>query len=249
MGFLPSTYSAEAFEFLGANTHAKIPFQLEYSNQNTLWIAMIGLTASFILLAISQMTASNLIVIFSRVLYKNATVQKIVKEEYSLASLPSLTLLLNFIITSTILLYLTSINFKALDKFETIYFLPIVPLYFFLWPMFCYNLVGFLSGQADVLRENKYNNVLFSEIVGVFFSLLLLLWTFNIKWAPYFIYIFIIISIFFWMYKIFRGILFSINKGVAWYYIILYFCTLEILPFILLYSIFRDEIESFWKIV
>ena len=237
----------ESYKFLGLENSHPVPLQLDYNNQSTLWFAMFGLTISFILLATSKMASSNLVFIFSRVLYKNATILKVVKEEYNLNSLTSIILIFNFIITSSILLYLSYINFFGTSNFELIYFLPILPLIYLFWPMFCLNFIGFISKGGDDLRENKYNTLMFAQILGVIYSLLLLIWTFNMKWSEVFVLIFAGITLIFWLYRIFRGFLFSIQKGIAWYYLFLYFCTLEILPLILIYSVYNSKIESVLK--
>lgn len=237
----------ETFKFLGLENSDSIPLNLNFNNQSTLWFAMIGLAVSFVLLATSKMASSNLVFIFSRVLYKNATVLKVVKEEYNLNSLTSVILTLNFIITSSILLYLSYINYFGVSNFELIYFLPIIPVIYVFWPMFCLNFIGFISKEGESLKENKFNTLIFAQILGVIFSLLLLIWTFNMKWSNIFVLIFAGITGIFWLYRIFRGFFFSIQKGIAWYYLFLYFCTLEILPLILIYSVYNSKIESVLK--
>ncbi|MFN5415967.1 MAG: hypothetical protein ACK5B9_02850, partial [Flavobacteriia bacterium] len=173
----------ESYTFLGLENSDPIPLHLDYNNQSTLWFAMIGLAISFILLATSKMASANLVLIFSRVLYKNATILKLVKEEYNLNSFTSIILMLNFIISSTILLYLSYINFFGVSNLELIYFLPIIPVIYVFWPMFCLNFIGFISKEGEDLKENKYNTLIFAQILGVIFSLLLLIWTFNMKWS------------------------------------------------------------------
>ncbi|MFN5416602.1 MAG: DUF4271 domain-containing protein, partial [Flavobacteriia bacterium] len=109
------------------------------------------------------------------------------------------------------------------------------------------NFIGFISKEGEDLKENKYNTLIFAQILGVIFSLLLLIWTFNMKWSEVFVLIFAGTAGIFWLFRIIRGFLFSIQKGIAWYYLFLYFCTLEILPLILIYSVYNSKIESVLK--
>lgn len=240
----------ESFHLFTEKEVAEIPFYLQARNTDTVWFAMIGLSLSFVLLALSKVASSNIVVIFSRVLYKNGTVEKIVREEFPLGSFSSAVLLLNFVVTSTVLLYLAYLSFyPKTNNFELFFFLPLVPLYFFVWPLLWFNIVGYLTKESVILKANKHNAILFSQIIGVLFSILLLLWAFNIKWSEFFIFIFAAVVLLFWAYRFLRGIIFSLQSGVAWYYIILYFCTLEILPLMLIYSICMSEFGSFWLFV
>ena len=237
------------FELIGSKQDLHVPYALELRNQNTLWFAMIGLSISFVLLSFSKLASSGIVVVYSRILLKNSSVEKIVREEFSLTSFSSLILILNFIITTTVLMYLTYLHFNTTHSFELFYIFSCIPLYFFLWPMLCLNVVGFLTKENALFKADKLNNVLISQIIGILFSLLLLIWAFNIKWSVYFIYTFIFIMVAFWIFKVLRGILFSLEKGVAWYYIFLYFCTLEILPLVLFYSLYYSKVKSFWLFV
>lgn len=237
------------YTFFGASSDVQVPYQLGLRNQNTLWFAMIGLSLSFILLAITRLTSANLVITFGKILGKNSTISKTLKEEYSLTSLASFLLLLNFVITTTVLLYLSYLHFNIENKFDLFYIFPLIPLYFFVWPIICFNLVGFITNEQKLLKENKQNNIVITQIIGVLFSLLLLIWAFNMQWSQIFILIFNLIIVIFWVFKIFRGIIFSIENGISLYYIILYFCTLEILPLILLYSLYLGKIKEIWLYV
>lgn len=228
-------FTENDFLFFESNSKAFIPLQLTPRNNEVIWIALIGLIISVLILALSRFGSSNYIGVFSRILIKNNSINKIVQDEYSLSSIGSILLVLNYIVSSTTLLYLTYQHFYIKYDLNLLYILPIFPIYFFLWPLICFNFIGFISNERNTFNENKKNVVILTQIIGIIFSAVLLLWTFNLKWSDYFIYFFISVFILMWFYKIIRGIIFSLQHNVAWYYIILYFCTLEILPIISIY--------------
>lgn len=231
------------FEFFGSSS-GNVPLALSPRNQSTMWVSIIGLTVSFILIALSRLGTVNLIPVFSRILYKNSNVEKIVQEEYPLTSISSILLLINFIVTSIILLYLSDLYFSNRqlfsfgEQFYLLYIFALIPLYLLFWPIIWFNVIGFLTKEGKMLSENKKNTILFSQISGILFSFLLLVWSFNLKWSKYCMIAFIVLICLMWLYKIFRGIFFSFRHGIAWYYIILYLCTLEILPLVLIYATF-----------
>jgi hypothetical protein len=214
-----------------------VNFRLIERNQSTLWIAMIGLGISFALLALSKIGTNSLLSIFFKIIFKNNSILKIINEEYALTNFSSFILFLNFILTTSLLTYLSFLHVQIDINNKLIYFLPLFPIYIFLWPLLWFHLIGIVSKESKVFNENKKNAIVLSQITGFIFSFLLLIWTFNLRFSNLFMIVFILIVLLLWLFKIFRGIIFSFQHGVAWYYIILYFCTLEILPLILFLNI------------
>lgn len=231
----------DGFELIGGTSSEQVPLALQERNQFTMWFALLGLTVSFLLIAMSNYGTNKLVLIFGRVLYKNNSIEKIVQEEYALTSFSSLILLLNFIVTSTVLLYLSYLHNYAQDNYELFYLFPIMPLYFFLWPLICFNLVGLITGEGKLLSENKKNAVLFAQIIGLTFSFLLLIWTFNLKWSGYFVYSFVSILALFWVFKFLRGIVFARQHQISWAYILLYASTMELLPLLIAYLLLNPR--------
>lgn len=234
---MPSTIILQSF-FTDQNDYVTIPLKLVERNQSTLWIAMIGLGISFILLAFSKIGTSRLVYIFSKIIFKNNSILKIINEEYALTNFSSFVLILNFILTTSILTYLTFLHIDINVNNKFLYLLPLFPIYIFLWPLIWFTIVGLITNEAKLFNENKKNAIILSQITGFLFSFVLLIWTFNLKYSKIFMTFFIIIVFLLWIYKIFRGIIFSFQHHVAWYYIILYFCTLEILPLVLVFNVF-----------
>ena len=223
--YLSFEYKVQTF-FSNNNQAIEIPLKLTERNLNVLWIAMTGLAISFILLALSKQGTSKIVVIFSKIIFKNSSILKTINEEYSLSNFSSFLLIVNFILTTSLLTYLTFLHF-----------LTFFPVYFFLWPLIWYNVIGLITNEQKIFKENKMNIIVLSQITGFFFSFLLLIWTFNLKWSNLLVYAFAGILVLFWIYKLFRGIIFSFQHQISWYYIFLYFCTLEILPLLLIFTI------------
>jgi uncharacterized membrane protein YeaQ/YmgE (transglycosylase-associated protein family) len=238
-----------AFSPQPIETINEIPFHLSYQNKEIVWISMIGLAVSFVLLAFSRLASNNLVVIFGKILYKNSQIEKTIREQFSLGSFSSVILLLNFVLTTSVLMYLTYLHYYSQTNYTLFYYYPIIPIYLFIWPMICYWFIAAITKSKKIFREIQLNNIVLTQISGLLFSIVLLLWAFNAKWSEYFIFSCIGITVLLWIYKIIRGFLFSIHHGVPLYYIILYFCTLEILPLMLAYSVLTRKFGDFWLIV
>lgn len=176
-----------------------------------------------------------------KAIYKNKQIDKIVQDEYPLNNASSVFLIFNYIVSATALLFLCIPAKLEVDP-KVVYLLLPIPLLTVSLQWFSLFLIGLFTGEKASVSESKINTLVFAHFSGVVYSLMLLVWAFNIQWTPIFIQIFIWTSVIIWFYRFYRGFIFAINKGITWYYIILYFCTLEILPFLLIYYALKDEV-------
>lgn len=220
------------FEIIGKTR--EIPSSLSLRSESVTVLAASMLAVSFFIVAFARLSSKQLIYGMVKAIYKNKQVEKIVQEEYPLNNLSSIFLILNYIVTATALLFLCAPGKFTGNPSSILFLLPIPFLLVFL-PWFSLIFVGMLTGEKEFVAESRMNTLLLAHFSGLIYSLLLLIWAFNIHWTNTFIYIFAGITAFIWFYRFLRGFIFAFSKGAPWYYIILYFCTLEILPFVLCY--------------
>lgn len=168
-------------------------------------------------------------------MYNNKKISKIIQISYPLNNLSSILLLLNYIISMSALFFLSIQTFQAISNQDIIY-IALISALLVIVPWISMFTIGFLTGDKEVMAENKINTIVFAHASGLVYSMILLIWTFNPQWSSFFVYLFLGFVLLFIFYRILRGFLSAFKKGVRWYYIILYLCTLEILPFILLYQ-------------
>lgn len=103
-----------------------------------------------------------------------------------------------------------------------------------------YNFIGLfimslLTGERGLIRiftTQSWVNLLF---FGIVFFLLGVVWLLNPSVEDNLFYIFIYVLIAFFSFRFVKVLIASLSEGVTWYYIILYLCTLEILPLVVLY--------------
>jgi hypothetical protein len=220
-----------------------VPESLTPRSESLTWISTALLAASFLLVALSKMTSNHFVLSISKAVYKNKNVERTLEDEFPIASVSSFLLVLNYLVSCSALIYLSylySFNFQK-PELTLLLYLPIFPGILLFWPWIALNLAGFITGEGKNILESKLNTWLFAEFAGLFYSLILLVWTFNLQWSEYFTWAFLIFSAALWLYRFLRGFLFAISKGMRWYYIILYFCTLEILPLGMVYWIVTGE--------
>jgi hypothetical protein len=96
-------------------------------------------------------------------------------------------------------------------------------------------IVSILTGEGSLIRiftTQSWVNFLF---FGIVFFLLAVVWLLNPSISYELFYVFIYVLIAFFFFRFVKVLIASLLEGVPWYYIILYLCTLEILPLVVLY--------------
>ena len=117
----------------------------------------------------------------------------------------------------------------------------------FLWILFpsgllCFNFVSFvsiglISGHFSGIRENIHIFHMIHQLFGIVLiplTVCLLLFPNHILiiiWIASIVYFILIII------RFYRGISYALANNIVWYYIILYLCTLEILPLGIIYKL------------
>lgn len=197
--------------------------------------ALYSLFITFVLLTIARINNPFFISSLAKSLYKNRNVEKIVFEELPLSRITNFCLISTFIISFSIITsFLISENFKLFGW--TNWMIAIgIPVYLLLAPQLYLTLVELTTGEKNFSKEIKLTNRIICEFLGLFGVLFLLIWIFD-PYAHWFVSnltIYLLAITYF--YRIFRGFIFAFSKGLPWYYIILYFCTFELLP---LYIVF-----------
>ncbi len=228
-----------SFGIVGANN--EIPSSLSIRSENVAFVASLMLAISFFIIAFARLSSKQMVLGMIKAIYKNKQIDKIIQDEYPLNNASSFFLILNYIVSTSALLFLCIPVKDSLDPKVVFLLLPIPFLMVFL-PWFSLFLVGFLTGEKNTVIESKINTFIFAHFAGIIYSLMLLIWAFNMQWSSIFFHVFVWFTFVLWIYRFFRGFIFAIKKGVTWYYIILYFCTLEILPFVLIYFALYDKI-------
>lgn len=107
----------------------------------------------------------------------------------------------------------------------------LIPLFLILTPFINYLLSVLFVGFKPVFKDLFHTSRNLILIKSFIFSLVLLLWVFNAQWSNYFKIILLGVILIFYLIRVVLSFRKSFNYSIRWYYLILYFCTLEILPY------------------
>lgn len=192
----------------------------------------VGLFVGFLMIATAKLLNVNMFQSLLIAGVKMKGLNNFVRESFPLLRGSSILLLFNYCISTGIVLY-TIASHKGLDYGGTIaIFLPVGLLGA---PVLSMLLTGWLTGELRLFIEPIEHKVIGANILGILFFVIAListLYQLNVDlFLRIVIWVFAVESVF----RIFKSIRYVSSTGVSWYYIILYFCTLEILPLGVIY--------------
>lgn len=197
-----------------------------------LWVHIIMLIC-FSLLVILRVYDFRRISMLVQGFIRPAAVSTLYREESALTSRVSFFLIVNFILVSSLFLWqAAAYRSEQIPEPVTAMWIGVILLGVYVVKIISTRLLGFIFEVKEAAREYAYNIVLFNKSVGlILFPITLLLayarqipsdwliWSGLILWGLVLLYRLVRLS--------FIG--FSV-RGVSVFYIILYLCTLEILP-------------------
>ncbi len=209
-------------------------FEASTANNEILWTARTPQFDTFVLITLF---VSLLLLTFSRLLQESMLKSILVNtfKGYSFR-IPinigaGFFLILNYVIVCLGMTYLVIQDYDLLRNsnwgilFGTTFILILLP--------FINSVFGILFlGRKEILMESATitKNLIFLK--SILYSILLLLWTFNDKWDFYFKQLTILFIFLFFILRIGYLLQKSFKHSIHWYYLILYFCSLEILPYV-----------------
>ena len=125
------------------------------------------------------------------------------------------------------------------NTFETLLLLINLIIIISVIRIFILNLVGIVFNSAQIFNEYIHNNYVINKNLGLFlFPLLIMQVYINEKIKIIFIITGILLIIISYIIRLYRGFQIIIKKDIFLFYLILYLCTLEILPVLLGYKLF-----------
>lgn len=128
-------------------------------------------------------------------------------------------------------------SYLGMDSFKLYLTFLLFTLAFFLSKIVAYNLVGAVLGRVQDIKEVLFNMGLFAKGVGMFVLPVVTLIALATFRPENFIYLGIGIVSILYLGALLRGFWVGLKRGVSIFYLILYLCTLEILPLLLIFKL------------
>jgi hypothetical protein len=218
-----------------------LEFELvERTTQLTTFLISISLSSTLIL-SISKIGTEQLLTSLLQNFFRLNQKEKEFKEALKIGFRTNTLLLLNFIVTFTLCSFLYFQ--KSFDGAINWLISLGITLAFLVLQIFVYRFVAFITGTKEIVEGISIINKNTWQFGGILMLALSYVWILDAK--NYKVYGFVLLGILLLMLllRIIKGILFSFNRRISWYYFILYLCTLEILPTIILLKIAFSKIS------
>jgi hypothetical protein len=187
-----------------------------------------------LLIALAKLSNSKTFKILLEVNTKGATIEQYLRENMRTGSLASIALLINYYSVIFVLFFLTLKNGYHLNLSISLTISVIAPISLLIYDMIGIVFIGLLTGEFKRLKSILLVTITTNQITGIVLFLLALFWTLNPQFGALFFKLSVSIFLIKVLFRIIKGIYIILNNGVSLYYIILYFCTLEILPLMVL---------------
>lgn len=217
---------------IAPQTAAEIPTQLMERPVNVVNVLIPSIILSFSLITIAKYRNSRVFVILSRLFVSSKNLDHILKEELRLNSISSIVLIANYLLVFGVsvflkLFFIDHINFQlAIGYAIAVTLFSVVLQIVGLW------VTGLITNESKTTSYPIIETVLLHQGFGIILFLLCLCWLLNPNYSTIFQQVFFgLIGIEF-ILRFFKSVVAVLRRGVAWYYIILYLCTLEILPIV-----------------
>jgi len=201
------------------------------------------------LIAYVRVVYSKRIPLLWRTVFRLQILRQVMREELLFSHRASLILFTNFVLSAGLLLYAAGVYYGWIDRggqgFMAFLILSFSVLLVYLLKFLLMRILGWLYNDTGLLREYRFEIFSVNKAMGlVLLPLALVAVTSNIGKLP----TLIMIAIGFWaisfLFRLVQGLAMSFSYSVSRIYIILYLCTLEILPFVLLVSLFQNELAQ-----
>jgi hypothetical protein len=125
--------------------------------------------------------------------------------------------------------------------------LPLLaPTIYLIYQLVIVRLTGFITGSKEFALEINYYTLNTFQVVGILLLLEFFFSYFQPQWIGQSQFILLITYLVFLLIRFLRGFLLGLQFGISWYYLILYFWTLEILPLLVIARLLYKEEVQIW---
>jgi len=187
------------------------------------------LLVSLILIVMAKAGNTHSYSVVLRIFFQPRKAETQIREGWPLLGSPAWLLAMNFVVTFANSIYLIISRHQTESVISILVSLGI-SFGFFALAFVAMSLVAFLTGVKSIYQVPLQTTWVLPQFVGIIFFLLNLIWVLNPEFSEYLelglLTLFFVLS----FKRIVRSSVYLLRKGIEWYYILLYLCTLEILP-------------------
>jgi len=172
--------------------------------------------------------------------------EELAREQYKSRSTTSLLFILQFFLITAGAVYWSFFLRTPLFNLNQLLVPLFLPAIYFIYQFIISNIAARITGQASAVLELNYFTLVLTQLVGLLFLLELFVSYFQPAYVTKSTWLLAFTYIAYLIIRFLRGFWIVLNQGVPWYYIILYFWTLEILPLLIVAKLLYYEEFQAW---
>lgn len=203
------------------------------------------LSLSFLLISLSRNVNSRSLGTVIEIFFRDSETMEVhLKENMRMGSFSSLVLIGNFFISFALCNFIFFHRILLFDDGISMWLAFLTPLILFITETFGVFIAGLLSGESKRLSIVILNTLTISQFAGILFTLIALFWIMNPGADKLFLSLFLAIVALREISRLLKSSISVLSGGIRWYYLILYLCTLEILPlFVVTVYVMKDFLK------
>jgi hypothetical protein len=222
--------------------YGEIPDQLGLRGDGSQYLIGALITLSVLLIAWAFKSNNRVSIALPKIFMSSLHTDQKYKEFMRITSTASVLLIANYLIATFTLLFLL---LNEQFSFElSLYISAALPFgLIFTQVAFSYVITVFTGANLPLLSATG-NTLSGYQFFGGIFVLIAIIWSLNPELSSLMGIAFIGVLIVTQVVRLFKNSYLLLSAGVSWYYLMLYFCTLEILPLFVAYYVFRMNFTS-----
>lgn len=218
-----------------SNESVDVPEQLMVRQTGDLWIALLLVVVVCSIMAAAKFSNSKSFYAVGLLFIRFVGTENILKENMRLNSFSSIMLVLNYYMAFGLCAFLCLKSLTEMSASNSLLVTLFVLLGQFILDFVLLNLIGWMSGERSRIYPAIVNTFSTAQFFSFILLFLALIWIAERELGH--VLAFSLASVFCLKYviRLFKSSIAVLGNGVKWYYIILYICTLEILPLFVVY--------------
>lgn len=182
----------------------------------------------FLLIGLARLSYPNLFGILLKNFIRMKPIDNSFGEDIKISIGTSLLLNVNFVFSLGLTLFLLAKN--QLDLGIALLIAGGGALTYFAINQIGFRIVSLVSGESKLIDNLSFISSSLLNFGGIFLLILALIWSLNPDLTLILSWILIAFLVIFYIIRIFKGLNITFRQKISWYYLILYLCTVEILP-------------------
>jgi hypothetical protein len=221
--------------------HNLIPENLESSLRTIepMYWQTIVLTLSFVLFILVKVLSPKKTQQVLASLFSIQIAKELYREDYRLNKRVTLTLSIVFVLVFSFLLQTLNkfFGFILLDKtylMQYLFFVGLIVVMYLVKFGFS-SILAYISNNQELEKEYRFTTIVFNQVFALIILPFVILLQYSQLPSEWLIYPSIILILSFYFFRLYRGFVISaLEQNLGFIYIFLYFCSLEILPLLIL---------------